>query len=222
MSDDFSWLEYDDELTDDDPVMIIRLSRYWLDKLVGVAEILKNPDLWHPSDDVDLALRQVDDLIVRLMGSDEEWAAMITALPVTIPATSMYWNSWCNADFGYAHVSRYLGVYGRTDNTNNTGIICTWTVPLQPGTYILTVFASKTSGSAKMSVTATVVGEIIPVYDLYDATGVAVDIIEGEFEIETAAEIAFSIIKSVPKNPASSNYRVIIAAASVRVKHGEE
>lgn len=221
MTDDFSTLDYDDELTDDDPVMVIRLSRYWLDKLVGVAEILTNRALWNSSDDVDLALRQVDDMLVRLMGSPEEEISMDTTLPITIPGTSFYFVAAVNPTTIYAWSQGFLHTLQITDTVNNAEIITDWQIPLRAGWYVLTFNHVKAADGGKVKITAIDHGVIMNTLDLYAASTQYVEAESVAFEVEEDDLWTFEMYREL-KGGSSSGCKVLVSGITIRKQHDEE
>lgn len=61
-------LPYADELTDDEPILTVQYSQLWVDFLLAAVNVLSDVTMWAYEDDRELALGQVDDLVVRLMG----------------------------------------------------------------------------------------------------------------------------------------------------------
>ncbi|KKM74445.1 hypothetical protein LCGC14_1400220 [marine sediment metagenome] len=221
MNDDFSTLDYDGELTDDEPMRVIHLSSYWLDKLVGVAEILKSRRIWNSFDDVDLALRQVDDLIVRLMGDPGGEDMMRPVMPLFIPAVAMYFNPDLNPTYDLRYDGVFLNAIAYTDGTDERGIIATITMPLTVGTYIFTLYYWANTDRGNCRVTATGFVNIIPFTDMYEPSQNAERTVSGEL-IVTKAQVYEIVIEKTFKNPASSACYIVLFALSVRLKDASE
>ena len=221
MSDDAARMAYDDELTDDDPVMIIRLSSHWIPYLLAVASVLKNPELWSPEDDVDLALFNVQDMLVRLLGSDEEWDAMITEMPFCIPAVSMYWYDAVAATPVYYSLNKFLTSHVYTNSTDSLDLAASFTVPLQPGDYVFTLHYIANVNVGGVSVIIADIGAIIDDFDMYatPVNYVATKVVE--FEIVTPALYTFNIMRTQKTAPSTAAY-LNMSAVSIRHKNAEE
>ena len=221
MSNDFETLEYDGELTDDDPIMVIRLSRYWLDKLVGVAEVLRSRSLWNAFDDVDLALSQVDDMIVRLMGSEEDDTFMDTVLPITIPATAFYFSEDVNSTILYNWGSGFLHTLQYTDTVNSEDFITDWQVPLRAGWYVLQYHHIKGSNGGKVKISAIDHGDVMGTLDLYAPSNEYLEVESVEFEVEEDALWVFEMYREL-KSGSSSGCRVWVEGITIRKRSTEE
>ncbi len=221
MSNQPETLTYNDELTDDDPIVVIGVSRYWLDYLVAVAAILKESSIWDSSEDVALAVRQADDLTVRLMGTLDGGGLMAIQNPITIRATAMYWVDACTPVADYVKADAYTSSFVKT-NTDNNELTCTeFNVPLGVGDYVLTLHVSKQSNCGKVTVYSDHVGTIIDEYDTYDAAPILHAKTSGSFENDQVRVVRFFIIREL-KNPSSSGGMIRIQAVDIRLQHGEE
>lgn len=81
-------LEYDDELTDDEPMIVATYSAHWLPFLLATAQILGSPGIWDPTDDVELATTQARDLLARLMGAGMSYTRLSVS-PTYLPGHAL-------------------------------------------------------------------------------------------------------------------------------------
>ena len=70
MADSQGLLRYDGELVDDGPILVVAYSQQVREYIIAATNLLRDRALWHPSDDVDTALQQIDALNAILLGVD--------------------------------------------------------------------------------------------------------------------------------------------------------
>jgi len=212
-------LPYNFELVNDSPVLWIPLSSTWVSYLLGVAEILRNAEIWDSDDDVNLALKQADSLCALLMGEDYGGSSMGAPLPWFTFASDIDWNPACNPTFNDGEHDWATGGITFTDNVSESRVIARFQVPLLAGNYVFRLGHRENVNLGILEVTSPTHGYLFANIDMYSAVLDAGVTTFREFEIADSGLVEFELKKAF-KNPLATYGVINITSISIK-KLGE-
>jgi len=215
MSETIRFVPYGDELTDDPPMAIISISRHWLPYLIAIAENLKNPELWNPIDDVELAVSQADDCIARLLGSDVLESAVSSPNPILIPCCSMLWNPSAISTYQYVRDNAYT--FSQAVSNNDIGSLdcCYFWVFLPAGEFTVTVYYQGLTAGGNYNLICAELGTIQYQVDTYRSAMEAVCLEQTVIENPTAQVLNFKINRN-GRNSSSSGGTLRLQAVEIQ------
>jgi len=203
MSDDGEYLQYDDELIMDEPSVLVRVGSKFVPFVLAAVDILAQESLWNPDDDVALALRQVEELKVRLMMTDFAGDEMKTQLPLKLTATELDWNPAAGF-YPYTASSAWLTLEGGYTNGTNSNIDAAQVYTnLEAGLYCFGMWYKTGTNMGKFVISSPLIGTICSLTDAYAASPNEFVFKWAIFEVITGGNHSF-IIERHLKNPASS------------------
>lgn len=209
------YLDYNGELIDEGHLLTIQYGSKWVTYLLGAAVKLTDRRIWNPDDDVDLAVEQATELIVRLMGMEELAVQKVAMLPMYINPLGMRFVSPETSTF-YSPTAPTL--FSNGAHSLSTSIERDWAyfdVFLTAGSYALWFFMPKRNDRGKVQVTCDVDVDLSgTIFDLYNA------VMDNNNQFTQTVNIPFDgvfrfTLRKHPKNPASSNGYVGIHAVLV-------
>lgn len=209
----FNQLEYDGELTDEDPMVAILISRRFLPYLLGACERLTYPETWSPDADKDAAMFQSLDAIVRLLGTD---VPEVTAYPWSITVAILATNVITAGGFNLYLIESqfYGGFYYNAVPVLNESIV-EFTVALGAGDYYIRTFCRTLTNRGKFRWSINGV-DINSAYDMdmYSGT-VQYNVVKAcPFSIADEGEKHF-VLRNVGKNALATNYYIDVTLFTI-------
>jgi len=206
-------LPYDAQLTDDDPILAIFISRYWVEFLLGMCLPLIQENMWLPESDQDQATFQSLDALVRLMGMPVEDAFPYPG-NIWLPFRGLSWvdvNDWTTT----LTTLQEFGVFYTQNGPANGQELITFTVPWYAGSFYIELLALKSSNAGKFRWVIDGVDVEDEDIDLYNLTPVYNYLHGIGVTIDAAGEHTF-MLKNVGKHASSSNYYLPITAVALK------
>lgn len=212
MGDDY--LNYNGQLTDDPPVVVARYSVHWRSFLLAVADILSNPAMWNPADDVQLAVSQAHDLLTILIGEDDVPPASYPE-NIFLPVMACDWISAGGYTYQGATVQAFNHWYYPTVPVNGEDVL-RLSVALSAGNYLITTVGRIDIANGKFRWVLNGV-EFAPGLDIDMYANPAVNnyVFPRAFTVASDGLYTF-VLRNVGKNPLSTNYYFILTGIWIR------
>lgn len=214
MSDDQLDLTWDGSAADSTPLAHIVLSGKWRDLLLGLVDVLRQPDLWSDTTDFDDLETQLGELERRLMGEDEEimfddWGPFYISPPHMIgTADANLVLTFDSASLGHMFVYNSPPVNG--------DVFCSVAMYLPAGSYTIKMGGSTNYDRGVFRVQ--LVGPLTYVlgsHDQYTATPITSAVWSYMVNVEATGKYLFQI-ENIGKNVVSSNYYGVYSFVAIR------
>jgi len=219
MSDDHLFLTYDDEKTDDEPMIVATYSAHWLPFLLATAANLKKPSLWDSAGDVDEAVFQAKDLLVRLMGVK---GAVVGALsgPIKILAEDMYLRGAADTLVNDSAYVLSRGIYQSTPVSEQLFAVAI--VSLAAGDYIARTVYNTWNAAGMLRIRFDGPEQVLlDKLDCYTPSVVLNNIYSDEFTIAKSGQFVLSL-RASGKHASSSNYYLNLQSVQIALKTDED
>lgn len=146
------YLNYAGELIDDGGLLTVQYGSKWAAYLLAAAASLIEPDVWEPTDDVELAVEQANELLVRLMGMEELIVQDFSQLPMQIEPFGMKCDSAETVNWSIRPTSEYFTPAIVSDSTNRDIDWVHFDVFLPTGAYQIYFVMSRDTNRGKVKV----------------------------------------------------------------------
>jgi hypothetical protein len=202
-------LQYDGELTDDEPLTVAIYSNGWRAFLLAVVEILASHDVWADGSDFAAIDEQMSDLAARLMGVDA-----MTVLPypevLSWPSYALRWTS-AGGKTLLILTAQYGNASHRQTTPMNEEPVLYIAEILEAGSYVLGLIGVKNNnaGKARWYVDNQYLDAAYD-FDMYAASLTYNFVVEVPITLATTGRHTFQLITH-GKHASSSNYFLFVS-----------